>query len=291
MNKLDKQERARILHLLCEGNSIRAVTRLTGISKTTVTKLVVDAGRAASWYQDRAFQDLKCRRVQVDEIWGFVGAKAKNADPTLKAAGEAGDVWLWVATDADTKLVPCWLVGSRDAEDASFFIEDLASRLSGRIQLTSDGHRPYLEAVEGAFGANIDYAVLQKIYGAAPEGQKRYSPAECIGCERKIIEGAPDPKHISTSYAERNNLNIRMHSRRMTRLTNAFSKKVENHSHAMALHFLYYNFVRIHKTLRTSPAQAAGVAKKLWEMSDVVEIVEAWEATQVRQSRRERCHN
>lgn len=291
MNKLSQQERARVLHLLCEGNSIRAVTRLTGISKTTVTKLVVDAGQAASWYQDRALRDLRCKRVQVDEIWGFVGAKAKNAKPELKAAGEAGDAWLWVATCADTKLVPCWLVGSRDAEDASFFIEDLASRLSGRIQLTSDGHKPYLEAVEGAFGADIDYAMLQKVYGAAPEAEKRYSPAQCIGCESKVIEGNPDPKRISTSYAERNNLNIRMHSRRMTRLTNAFSKKVENHAHAMSLHFLYYNFVRIHKTLRTSPAMAAGVAKKLWEMTDVVKMLEAWEATQAREARREPCHN
>jgi IS1 family transposase len=291
MNRLSKQDRASILHLLCEGNSIRAVTRLTGISKTTVTKLVVDAGKAAFWYQDRALRNLQCNRVQVDEIWGFCGAKAKNAKPELKAAGEAGDIWLWVSTDADTKLVPCWLVGNRDAECAEVFIGDLASRLTGRIQLTSDGHRPYLLAVEGAFGADIDFAVLQKIYGSPPGGEKRYSPAECIGCERKIVEGNPDPKHISTSYAERNNLNIRMHSRRMTRLTNAFSKKVENHAHAMSLHFLYYNFVRIHKTLRTSPAMAAGVAKRLWEMTDVVEMLEAWEATQVRQERRDLRHN
>ena len=281
MNKLTKTQRAQVLHLLCEGNSIRAVTRLTGISKTTVSKLVVDAGKACSWYQDRVFRNLDCKRVQVDEIWGFVGAKAKNADPELKAAGEQGDAWLWVATDADTKLVPSWLVGTRDAECANDFIADLAERLSHRIQLTSDGHKPYLEAVEGAFGADVDYAMLVKSYGETSESAKgRYSPAECTGAKKVPIEGKPDHKHISTSYAERNNLNIRMHSRRMTRLTNAFSKKMENHAHAMSLHFMYYNFVRIHKTLRTTPAMAAGVSKKLWEMSDVVDMIEVWELKQ-----------
>ncbi len=281
MNKLTKTQRAQVLHLLCEGNSIRAVTRLTGISKTTVSKLVVDAGKACSWYQDRVFRNLDCKRVQVDEIWGFVGAKAKNADPELKAAGEQGDAWLWVATDADTKLVPSWLVGTRDAECANDFIADLAERLSHRIQLTSDGHKPYLEAVEGAFGADVDYAMLVKSYGETSESAKgRYSPAECTGAKKVPIEGKPDHKHISTSYAERNNLNIRMHSRRMTRLTNAFSKKMENHAHAMSLHFMYYNFVRIHKTLRTTPAMAAGVSKKLWEMSDVVDMIEVWESKQ-----------
>lgn len=282
MNRLSKTDRARALHLLCEGNSIRAVTRLTGISKTTVTKLLCDAGKAAAWYQDRVFQNLTCRRVQVDEIWGFVGAKAKNADPAKKAAGEAGDAWLWVATDADSKLVPSWLVGGRDSEWAMIFMDDLASRLSSRIQLTSDGHRAYLEAVEGAFGADVDYAQLVKIYGETPGPKGRYTPAECIGAKKVRIEGNPDPNHINTAFAERNNLNIRMHQRRMTRLTNAFSKKVENHAHAMALHFLYYNFVRIHKTLRTTPAMAAGVTKRLWEMSDVVEVLEAWEATEAR---------
>jgi IS1 family transposase len=278
MNRLSKTDRAAALHLLCEGNSIRAVTRLTGFSKTTVTKLLVDAGQACAWYQDRVFQNLTCRRVQVDEIWGFVGAKAKNADPAKKAAGEAGDAWLWVATDADTKLVPSWLVGGRDSEWAMIFMDDLASRLSSRIQLTSDGHRAYLEAVEGAFGADVDYAQLVKIYGETPGPKGRYSPAECIGAKKVRVEGNPDPDHINTAFAERNNLNIRMHQRRMTRLTNAFSKKVENHAHAMALHFMYYNFVRIHKTLRTTPAMAAGVTKRLWEMGDVVEVLEAWEA-------------
>ena len=194
---------------------IRAVTRITGISKTTVTKLLVDAGQAAAWYQERTLRDLKCRRVQVHDIWGFSYARQKNVSSAKNAPADAGDVWLWVATDADTKLVSCWLVGGRDSEYASSFIEDLASRLARRIQLTSDGHKAYLEAGKGAFSADIDYAMLQKLYGAAPEGEKRY-PAECIGYETKVIEGKPDPKHISTSYSERNNPNIRMNSRRMT---------------------------------------------------------------------------
>jgi IS1 family transposase len=257
--------------------SIRAVTRLTGFSKTTVTKLVVDSGHAAAWYQDRVFQNLACRRLQIDEIWGFVGAKAKDADPVLKAAGEAGDAWLWMATDAETKLVPCWHVGSRDSEAAHEFIDDLAGRLANRVQITTDGHRPYLEAIEAAFGADVDYAMLVKIYGTAPEGQRRYSPPECLGARKETITGSPDHKHVSTSYAERNNLNVRMHSRRMTRLTNAFSKKMENHAHAMALHFMYYNFVRVHATLRTTPAMAAGVTKRLWEIGDIVGVLEAWE--------------
>jgi IS1 family transposase len=280
MNKLTKPQRASILHLLCEGNSIRAVTRLTGISKTTVTKLVVDAGQAFAWYQDRIFLNLECKRIQVDEIWGFIGAKAKNANPALKVSGQAGDAWLWVATDAETKLVPSWHVGTRDGDCAAIFMQDLASRLANRVQLTSDGHKAYLEAVEGAFGSDIDYAQLVKIYGAALESAKgRYSPAECTGAIKMRVTGTPDEKHISTSYSERNNLNVRMHSRRMTRLTNGFSKKIENHKHAMALHFMYYNFVRIHKTLRTTPAMAAGVTKRLWEMTDVVDVLEAWEAS------------
>ncbi len=278
MNKLDPKTRAQVLHLLCEGNSIRAVTRLTGISKTTATKLLCDAGQACLWYQERVLRNLPCKRVEVDEVWGFVGAKAKNAKPELKEAGEQGDAWLWVATCADTKLVPCWLVGTRDAETANDFIADLAERLSNRIQLTSDGHKPYLQAVENAFGDDVDFAQLVKLFGPAPESAKgRYSPAECTGIKKNTITGKPDEKLISTSYAERNNLNIRMHSRRMTRLTNAFSKKMQNHEFAMSLHFMYYNFVRIHKTLRTTPAMAAGVSRKLWEMSDVVDMLETWE--------------
>jgi IS1 family transposase len=277
MNKLTRDERARILHLLCEGNSIRAITRLTGVSKTTTTKLVIDAGAAAAWYQIRTFQNLSCRRLQIDEIWGFVGAKAKNADPVLKAAGKAGDAWLWMATDAETKIVPCWHVGSRDGNAAMEFIDDLASRLANRVQITTDGHKAYLDAIDTAFGGQVDYAMLIKLYGPSLEDNRRYSPAECNGTIKTKIQGHPDLKHVSTSYAERNNLNVRMHSRRMTRLTNAFSKKMENHAHAMALHFMYYNFVRIHQTLRTTPAMAAGITKRLWEIGDIVEMLEAWE--------------
>ena len=279
MNKLTAQDRARILHLLCEGSSILAVTRLTGASKNTVSKLVVDAGRACAAYQDRVLRNLSCRRIQVDEIWNFVYAKQKNVATAKAAPADAGDVWTWTAIDADTKIMPSWFIGGRDSDSAIIFMDDLASRLANRVQLTSDGHRSYLEAVEGAFGCDIDYAMLVKTYGEAPEGSKgRYSPAECTGAIKTRIEGNPDPKLVSTSFVERSNLTIRMHTRRFTRLTNAFSKKVENHAHAVALHMMYYNFVRIHQTLRVTPAMAAGVTKRLWEMADVVGVLEAWEA-------------
>lgn len=281
MNKLDRETRANVLHLLCEGTGIRAVTRITGISKTTVTKLVVEAGTAAAWYQSRTFQNLSCRQLQIDEIWGFVGAKAKNADPVLKTAGLAGDPWLWMATDAETKLVPCWHIGGRDGGAAMEFIDDLASRLANRVQITTDGHKAYLDAIDMGFGGHGDYAMLVKLYGPSLEGDRRYSPAECTGAIKTRIQGHPDPKHVSTSFAERNNLNVRMHSRRMTRLTNAFSKKMENHAHAMALHFLYYNFVRIHQTLKVTPAMAAGVTKRLWEMADIVDVLETWEVSKI----------
>jgi IS1 family transposase len=279
MNRLTREDRARVLHLLCEGSSIRATTRLTGASKNTVIKLVIDAGKAASWYQDRVFRNLNCKRVQVDEIWNFVYAKQKNVPTAKTAPVDAGDVWTWTAIDADTKLMPSWFVGNRDSDSAIIFMNDLASRLANRIQLTSDGHKAYLEAVEGAFGAEIDYAMLVKVYGASSESAKgRYSPAECTGARQERIEGSPDPKHVSTSFSERSNLTLRMHMRRFTRLTNAFSKKVENHTHAVALHMMYYNFVRIHQTLRTTPAMAGGITKRLWEMTDIVEMLEAFEA-------------
>jgi IS1 family transposase len=276
MNKLPREARARILHLLCEGNSIRAVTRLTGTSKTTVTKLVVDAGQAAAWYQDRVLRNIECKRLQIDEVWGFVGSKQRTA--TGKQRDVTGDTWLWVAIDADTKLVPHWLVGPRSLKSCVTFILGIAERIEGRFQLTTDAFRAYLGAVGSVFGNEIDYGQIVKLFGKQYGTPGRYSPPECVGARKKKLLGNPDEKHISTSYAERNNLNIRMHSRRMTRLTNAFSKKVENHAHAMALHFLYYNFVRVHKTLKMTPAMAAGVTKRLWEMSDVVEILEAWEA-------------
>ena len=249
------------------------MTRLTGISRTTLIKLLEDAGQAFSEYQDRVLVNLTCKRVQVDEAWAFCYAKQKNV-PTAKAAPEgAGDIWTWVGLDADTKLVASWYVGERDSEAAATFIGDLAPRLASRVQLTSDGHKPYLEAIEGAFGADIDYAMLVKVYGAAPEGQRRYSPAICTGAHKHRVEGNPDPKHVSTSFVERQNLNIRMGNRRMTRLTNAFSKKAKNHEHMMAIYFMHYNFVRIHQTLRITPAMAAGVTPKLWEMSDMVKVL------------------
>ncbi len=245
MNKLSREKRAQILGLLVEGSSLRAASRLADVSINTVTNRLVDVGCAVASYQNKALRDLSCKRVQVDEIWAFVGAKEKNAKPEQKAKGY-GDIWTWTAICADTKLAVSWWVGERDSETADAFIRDLAERLVARVQLTTDGHKPYLEAIEAAFGASIDYAMLVKLYGQPAEGQKRYSPPECIGCQRHNVTGAPDPKHISTSYVERNNLTMRMSMRRFTRLTNAFSKKVQNHAHAVALHFMWYNFGRIH---------------------------------------------
>jgi IS1 family transposase len=237
-----------------------------------------DAGQALGAYQAQAIRDLKTKRVQVDEIWSFTYAKQRTV-PTAKRAPEwAGDTWTWVAIDADSKLAISWLVGGRDSEYAGAFMDDVASRLANRVQLTSDGHKAYLEAVEGAFGGDIDYAMLVKLYGPTPTPPGRYSPAQCIGARKTRIEGDPDRKHVSTSYVERQNLTMRMHARRFTRLTNAFSKKIENHANAVALHFAYYNLVKIHKTLRMTPAMKAGVTDKLWEMSDLVAVLEATEA-------------
>lgn len=277
MNKLDRKTRAQILHLLCEGQSIRAVTRLTGCSKNTVAKLSVEAGHACAAYQDKTLRNLPCKRVQMDEIWSFVYAKNDNVKKAKNAPPEAGDVWTWTAICADTKLLVSWYLGARDTDTAMTFVSDLESRLANRIQLTSDGHRPYLTAVESVFTDQVDYAMLVKIYGADPQAETRYSPAKCIGAEKKPQIGKPDAKHISTSYAERSNLTMRMHMRRFTRLTNAFSKKLENHAAAIALHTMYYNFVRIHQTLRVTPAMAAGVTDKLWEVSDIVAMLEQWE--------------
>jgi IS1 family transposase len=277
MNKLDRKTRAQILHLLCEGQSIRAVTRLTGCSKNTVAKLLVEAGHACAAYQDKALRKLPCKRVQMDEIWSFVYAKNDNVKAAKAAPATAGDVWTWTAICADTKLIVSWLLADRTLDTAIAFTTDLQSRLANRVQLTSDGHAPYLLAVPGAFGDEVDYAMLVKIYGADPQAEKRYSPAVCIGAKKKPLIGEPDSSHISTSYVERNNLTMRMHMRRFTRLTNAFSKKVENHAAAIALHTMYYNFVRIHQTLRITPAMAAGVTNKLWDVSDVVTVLEQWE--------------
>jgi IS1 family transposase len=277
MNKLSSEERARILHLLCEGNSIRATVRLTGASKNTIAKLLVTAGKACMAYQDRVLVNLNCKRIEVDELWAFVGSKEKNVPLARKGDGTMGDIWTWVAIDAESKLVPAWYIGSRDSEAAMFFMDNLARRLANRVQLTSDGHKPYLEAVEGAFGADIDYAMLVKLYGPAPEGQRRYSPPQIVAAVGKRIEGNPDPKYVSTSYAERNNGIIRQHCKRYARLTLAFSKKLENHVYAFALHTMYHNFVKISGAHRMTPAQAAGVDSRCWEVSDMVAMVEAWE--------------
>jgi IS1 family transposase len=280
MKKLAASDRARIIHLLCEGSSIRAVTRLTGASKNTVIKLMIDAGRACAIYHDEHVRGLTAKRVQVDEIWSFTYAKQKNVAEAKAAPYGAGDTWTWTAIDADSKLIISWFVGDRDSECGSWFMKDVAGRLSNRVQLTSDGHKAYLDAVDAAFGGEIDYAMLIKIYGEpshSREASRRYSPADCVGTRTDAISGNPDPKHISTSYAERANLTMRMHMRRFTRLTNAFSKKIENHAHSMALFTTYYNFVRIHKTLRVTPAMAAGVSERLWEVSDIVALLEASE--------------
>ncbi len=281
MNKLSREDRARILHLLCEGSSIRAITRLTGASKNTVVKLLADAGLACARYHDEHVRNLKSQRIQMDEIWSFIYAKNDNVRRAKSAPEEAGDAWTWTAIDADSKLLVSWLVGHRNTDSALRFVDDLKSRLAHRVQLTSDGHRPYLQAVDSVFGDDVDFAMLHKIYGADPASEKRYSPAVCIGAQKRRVTGDPDEKHISTSYAERANLTMRMHMRRFTRLTNAFSKKVENHVAAVALHTMFYNFVRVHQTLKVTPAMAAGVTDRLWEISDLVQVLEDYEAQAV----------
>lgn len=274
MNRLNKQKRAQILGMLVEGNSLRATSRMADVSFNTVLKMVADAGCACAEFQDKALRNLPCKKLQVDEIWAYSYCKNKNVETTKKKVDGAGDIWTWVGICSDTKIVPSWLVGSRDAESAKVFIADLASRMSGRIQLTSDGHRPYVDAVEAAFGSEVDFAQLIKVYGEGAESQKRYSPAECVGCKKSKISGNPDEKHISTSYAERQNLTMRMGMRRFTRLTNAFSKKAENHAHAVALHFMHYNFARIHKTLRVTPAMQAGISDHVWTLEEIAALMD-----------------
>jgi IS1 family transposase len=274
MNRLSTEERARVVAVLVEGNSLRATARITGVARMTIEKLLRDLGAVCATYQADTLRNLSCKHVQCDEIWSFCYAKKKNVTPKIaEKHPDAGDVWTWTAIDADSKLVLSWLVGSRDAGAAYNFMQDVASRLKHRVQLTTDAHRPYLSAVEDAFGADIDYATLQKIYGTDPENETRYSPAKCLGCEVKNITGDPDPKHINTSYVERQNLTMRMHMRRFTRLTNAFSKKVENHVHSIALHFMYYNFAKIHQTLRVTPAMEAGVSDHVWSIEEIVGLV------------------
>ena len=279
MNRLDHEQRVQILHMLCEGDSIRFIERMKGCSKNTISKLLIDAGKACAGYHDEHVRNLNCRRIQCDEIWSFCYAKQKNVAEAKSAPEGAGDVWTWTALDANSKLIVSYLVGGRNSEYANEFMDDVAKRLGNRVQLTTDGHKAYLEAVEGAFGDDVDFAQLVKLYGAAPEVMKgKYSPAECVGTCKRRVEANPAKEDVSTSYVERHNLIMRIHMRRFTKLSNGFSKKIENHAYAVALHMMYYNFVRQHKSLKgLAPAMAADVSDRLWEMSDIVALIEATE--------------
>ena len=266
-------ERAKILGMMVEGNSLRSISRMADVSINTVTKLLVEVGAACSSYLNENLVNLNCQRVQIDEIWASCYAKAKNVTPEIREKNPfAGDVWTWMAIDADTKLIPSWIVGPRDGVTARMFVNDLAGRLANRIQLTSDGLSVYLAAVEKAFRGEVDYAMLQKIYNDTTEGQKRYSPAVCIGCERKVIDGYPDPAHVSTSYIERANLTMRMGMRHFTRLTNGFSKKIENHVASVAIHLMHYNYARVHKTLRVTPAMEARISDHIWSLEEIAQL-------------------
>ncbi len=272
---MNANRRAQIVAALVEGNSVRATCRMVDVDKGTVLKLLVDVGAACAEYQDQTLRGLSCKRIQCDEIWSFCYAKEKNVPEEKKGRFGYGDVWTWMALCADCKLVPSWLVAKRDAGSAFHFISDLAGRLANRVQLTTDGFRVYLEAVEGAFGSEIDYAMLVKMYGADPAAdQTRYSPAKCIGTRQQPISGNPDPAHVSTSYVERQNLTMRMSMRRFTRLTNAFSKKVENQAAAVNLYAMHYNFGRIHQTLRVTPAMEAGVSDHVWSVGEIVALLD-----------------
>jgi IS1 family transposase len=275
MNRLSANERTKIIAALVEGNSLRATARMCDVAFNTVLKLLPLIGQACLEFQDGAFRNLACKRIQCDEIWSFCYAKEKNVPADKRGEFGFGDVWTWVAIDADTKLVPSFTVGTRSAQVANSFMNDLASRLANRVQLTTDGYRIYLNAVEHAFGSDIDYAMLVKIYGNDASNDTKYSPPECVDCQVVSVTGTPDPKHISTSFVERQNLTMRMNMRRFTRLTNAFSKKVENHIAAIALHYMHYNFCRIHKTLRVTPAMAAGITDHVWEVSDIAALLDS----------------
>jgi IS1 family transposase len=277
-NVLSTEKRVSIISALVEGVSVRATARMFDVSKDTVMKLGVDLGEACARYQDETLRELPCRRLQVDEIWSFVCSKQKNVPQDRLGEFGVGDVWTFTAIDVETKLIPSFLIGSRDAGSTTEFLRDVAGCLASRVRLTTDGHKMYLSAVEEAFGGAIDFAQLVKMYGAAPEGPEvRYSPGECIGCERTAVVGQPDPKHVSTSYVECSNLTVRMSVRRFTRLTNAFSKKLRNHAAAVALFTAHYNFCRIHQAIRCTPAMAAGVTPHLWSITDLVGLLPAVE--------------
>jgi IS1 family transposase len=270
MNKLPTEKRRQILAMLCEGSSMRSISRIVDVSINTVSKILVEAGEACLILHDETVHNVKASRIQCDEIWSFCHAKQKNVASAKAAPEGAGDVWTWTAIDADTKLIVSYYVGDRSGESAMCLMDDLQARLANRVQLTTDGHKAYLEAVEGTFGGDVDFAQLVKMYGPSASSAGRYSPAECTGIKKIRVEGNPDIKHVSTSYVERQNLTMRMSMRRFTRLTNAFSKKLDNHIHALALYFVFYNFTRIHKTLRMSPAMAAGITDRLWSLDDVI---------------------
>lgn len=274
MNRLDASRRAQVIRCLTEGNSIRSTVRMTGVAKNTVANLLVEVGKACAKYQNEILTNLPCQRLQCDEIWSFVYAKEKNVTQSIADQRVAGSVWTWTAIDADTKLVPCWFIGKRDAGSATEFMQDLAGRLSHRVQLTTDGLKVYLNAIIDSFAGDIDYAILHKVYGAERPDAARYSPATCIGTKRVEMIGNPDEKHVSTSYVERANLTMRMSMRRFTRLTNAFSKKIENHAAAVALYFMWYNFGRIHQTLKMTPAMKAGIASHAWTVDEILALVE-----------------
>ena len=275
MNKLPKETRVQILNMLVEGCSMRAISRMVGVSINTVTKLLVEAGEACAVYHSRTVQDVKSERVQCDEIWSFVAAKEKNVPGMKRPVAGAGDVWTWTALDADSKLIIAYQVGNRDADCALEFMHNVQYRLANRVQLTTDGHRAYLYAVRKAFGTEVDFAQLVKLYGEAPEGQRRYSPPVCTGAKKKPITGNPDLKDVSTSFVERQNLTMRMSMRRFTRLTNAFSKKLDNHIHTLSLYFVFYNFCRVHKTLGATPAMAAGLSDRVHDLGWIVDLIDA----------------
>jgi IS1 family transposase len=275
-NVLSIAKKTAVITALVEGCSVRSTSRMTGVAKSTILRLLEEVGTACAEYQDKALRNISAKRVQVDEIWTFVGAKAKNVRPEhFDNGGYKGDVWTFAAIDADTKLVISWLVGGRDAGCAAHFLQDVASRLSNRIQLTTDGHKMYLTAVPDAFGESVDYAQLVKVFGNDPEGQKRYSPAQCLGTKRVEVIGDPDPEHVSTSYIERQNLTMRMNMRRFTRLTNGFSKKLDNHMHQVALFYMHYNFGRVHQTVKATPAMAAGLSGHVWSIQEIVALTSA----------------
>lgn len=275
MNRLGVNEQAKVVRRLVDGCSMRATARITGIARNTIDKLLIELGAACSEFQDRALRNLSCRRLQVDEIWAFCYCKQKQVTPEIAERQIAGDIWTWAAIDADTKLVACWTLGKRDGETADAFVSDMASRLVDHTQITADGLAAYMDALAKAFGEDVDYAKLVKYYGNEPDGEKRYSPAVCTGCNKVGVIGDPDPKHISTSYIERQNLTMRVGMRRFTRLTNAFSKKVENHAAGVSLHMMFYNFARVHQTLKTTPAVAARVADHVWTVEEIVALLDS----------------